>query len=996
MSNGYFAPSTSSAGAGSPFVGRQQEMQTLFGLLSDASQGSGRVIMLSGEPGIGKTALLHEFARMARSAGWRALLGQAYDSEGMPPYLPFTEALREHVVSATDAEVAALPPEVAALIPNLQVRVPRAEHRQYFDAASERYRSFEAVCSWFADLAHRPGSCGLLLGIEDIHWADEPTLLLLEHLARGLHKSPILLAITYRDTEVKPGRPLARTLEQLARVGNTEVRSLRPFDAVGVAKLLEALSGAHPPRPVVDAVYGETEGNPLFVREIYQYLASEGRLFDEQGHWRPRLRIDEAEVPQGIQMVIGRRFQRLSEDCRHALTVASIIGRVFDFELLRRVSGAGEAALLGAMDEAAQAHLIAIGQAVDAEAHLVFTHELIRQTLVSDLSLPHRRALHLAVAEAIEEMHADDLVPFSAELAHHFRLSSVAPVKTIEYSKRAAGAALVTFAWEDAARHLEVAIHTLDRIDGSDSERCDLLIGLIGTLMSAGRWDQIITSTAPLAYQLAESLQDQERMGAVARTAVDALGQLAGAAGLTTAAGSLWLERASALTAEGTPERIFVDQRAAARLDGMGRQNVEANVENYRAARALADREALFTAAVGPLNGPTASPGLLHLSQSVLREMAEEPSEGVSPPTLAKFLGRAAECHLLFGDRAAFDRTRDRMLGIANQSRDSFVSDSCTLVELIRCILEGDLERGSELLETPGFDSVFHVFVSRVHGARMNLWLGRSAQVQGMLEGIPEYFRSEAAPQIWRPARAWLLAALGRAEEARNELRQWLTEAEPVEAAKIWEIVGALDAAVLLRDPDLARQLTTPLEPVAHLAIGGFLALVSVGRLVGASQELQGNHDSARSYYEVALAAAQEVRFRPETALIRLHLGELLVRHYPSQREAAFALLDLAIADLGAMGMQPSLERALRMRGRRARSARTEAFPGRLTIREVEVLRLLADGCTSKEIGDELVLSVRTVERHIANIYLKTGTHSRVAAVNYAGAHGLLPPGLSL
>lgn len=954
-------------------------------------------MLLAGEPGIGKSALLHEFARVGRSAGWQVLLGHSYDSEGMPPYLPFTEPLREYLVAATDAEIAALPPLITDLLPNLQVAVPRTEERLHLDPASERYRSFEAISSWFADLSNKPGSRGLLLGIEDLHWADESTLLLLEHLARRVHESPIVLAVTYRDTEVVPGRPLARTIEQLARLGNSEGRSLRPFDAAGVAMLLEALGAPDPPQRIVDAIHGETEGNPLFVREVYQYLKGEGRLFDEQGHWRPVLRIDEAEVPKGIQLVIGRRLQRLSTDCHQALTAASIIGRTFDYELLGEVSGVGRSGLLDAMDEAAQAHLIITSQSVAGDAQLKFTHELVRQTLVSDLSLPHRRALHLAVAQAIEEMRAEDLAPHAAELAYHFRLSANAPAKTVEHSKRAARAALEAFAWEDAARHLEGAIQALERVAGSDGERCDLLVALIGALMPAGRFDQITTSTAPLAYQLADSLQDQARMGAVARLAVDALSRLAGAAGLTTAEGSLWLARASALTPGGTPERIFVDHRAASRLAAMGRQNVLAHVDNYCAARVLGDREAIFVAATGPLNGPTSSPGLLHLSQSVLREMAEEPSTGVSPRTLANFLARSAECHLLFGDRAAFETTADQIQRLATLTKDSFVSEAATLGDLTRCILDGNLARGSELLEQPGFESVFHVLVSRVHGARISIWLGRTTQLQGMLEGMPEFFRSEAAPQIWRPARAWLLAALGRVEEARSQLRHWLSEAESVEDAKVWELVGALDAAVLLRDAGLARQLSSPLEPVAHLPTGGFLALVSVGRLVGASAELQGNHGSARSLYEVALAAAEEVRFRPEVALNRLHLGELLLRHYPGERKIALAHLNLAVAEFEAMEMRPSLERALRLRGRwPVKNARPETYPDRLTGREVEVLRLLARGCTSKEIGHELVLSVRTVERHIANIYLKTGTHSRVTATTYASAYDLLKPRSSL
>jgi energy-coupling factor transporter ATP-binding protein EcfA2 len=502
----------------SPFVGREPELARLRGILEDAAGGSGRIALVAGEPGIGKTRLLHEFVGLARSVGWQVLLGHAYDSEGMPPYLPFTEALREYVVAATEADLAALPPEVAALIPNLGVRT-QSQQPLRLDPASERYRLFEAICAWFADLASKPGSQGLVLGLEDIHWADESTLLLLEHLGRRLHESPIVLVLTYRDTELVPGGPLARTIEQLTRLGIAERCSLRPFDAPRVVLLLEGLGGANPPQRLVDVIYGETEGNPLFVREVFQYLAGERRLFDEEGRWRPDLRIDEAEVPQGVQLVIGRRLQRLSEGCRQALTVASVIGRAFDFELLREVSRADEAALLDAMDEAEQAHLLTSCQA-HGGTQLMFTHELVRQTLLAGQALARRQGLHLRVAIEAERVYAHDLEPHVAEIALHYRLAGPRAdrARAIEFATRGGDQAATALAFEEALRFYDFALEGRNpnaQQPGEAAAIADLRLKRGEALISLGQWQD----ARPELLSAVESLAGERQAEVLIRLA---------------------------------------------------------------------------------------------------------------------------------------------------------------------------------------------------------------------------------------------------------------------------------------------------------------------------------------------------------------------------------------------------------------------------------------------------------------------------------------------
>jgi DNA-binding NarL/FixJ family response regulator len=925
-------------------------MQAFLGLLNDASQGSGRVMFLAGEPGIGKTALLHEFARVARNAGWQALLGHAYDSEGMPPYLPFTEALREYLVSATDTEVAALPPEVAALIPKLQMRVPRTEQRPHFDPASERYRSFEAICSWFADLAHKPGSCGLLLGIEDIHWADESTLLLLEHLARRLHESPTVLAVTFRDTEVVPGRPLARTIEQLARLGNTEGRSLRPFDAAGVAMLLEALGGAHPPQRLVDAVYGETEGNPLFVREVYQYLTGEGRLFDEQGHWRPGLRIDEAEVPQGIQLVIGRRFKRLSEGCRQALTVASVIGRAFDFELLREVSGAGEAALFGAMDEAAQAHLITSGRAADGDAHLVFTHELVRQTLVSDLSLHHRRALHLAVAEAIERLHARDLGPYSGELAQHYRLAGPRAdrARAVDFAARAGDQAATVLAFEEALRFYDFALEGLNRHGhqpGGEAAIAGLRLKRAEALISLGQWQE----ARPELLSAVEGLVGERQAEVLIR-----------------------LAQASLLQFFDVPGARLHANRAASLARNLGRPDLEAG-------------------ACGVLAQATFLDG--RLRSSIELYSGSYSQEYLQSPLLRQSFANLPIALYLVADFSAAASYAREAIEASRAAGDSYNLVAQLSHAGLSLAAVGHYEEGlaafaeaRQVADERPIPSVLQNLsraVSMSAGVHLEAFdlagaeaLAEEARELGRSTNFPPAVTSEAldllfifarrhepggSEDILQEVEASLPGATG-AHYYQWRVRLAVAQAELALARADWRV--AIDHAS--EGLDLNERMGRPKYEALALTARG-QALDGLGRKRDAISDLR------RAVEVVRPVGSPAMLLRAAAALLAVEADAALAA---DARLAA----DQVLTNLTTAGMRRNFSDADAVRliyrltsgdSRLARE-RSSGWPDRLTGREVEILRLIAQARSSKEIADQVVLSVRTVERHIANIYLKT------------------------
>jgi len=495
-----------------PFVGREAERTELRRFLDQAARGQGVLVMIGGEPGVGKTRLAEELMSEGRQRGMLALLGRCCETEGAPPYIAFVdileaaarvlrpETLRE-VLGDLAPEVAKLMPELRRLFADIAAPLelpPEQERRYLFNSIQE-----------FMERAGRAQP--LFLVLEDLHWADDSTLLLLQHIAERLSEMPVLILGTYRDVELDVARPLARALEELVRHRLAHRLALKRLPQDGVAAMLRALSGQEPPAALVEAVYSETEGNPFFVEEVSRHLAEEGKLFDAQGRWRSELEVGELEVPEGIRLVIGRRLRRVSDLGRHVLTSAAIIGRRFSFELMEALGEVDTDALLDAVDEAERAHLITAA-ADGREARFTFAHELIRQTLVSGLSLPRRQRLHLRVAEAMERVYARALVEHAADLAHHLHEAGTAadPAKTVHYLALAGERALEAAAFEEALRLYEQAL-SLQPLDDR-GQRADLLFKRGLALRSLGRWEEALADwrEALAAY---EGLGDVEAVG---------------------------------------------------------------------------------------------------------------------------------------------------------------------------------------------------------------------------------------------------------------------------------------------------------------------------------------------------------------------------------------------------------------------------------------------------------------------------------------------------
>lgn len=455
-----------------PFVGREAEIGQLDRVLEQVIRNRGAVLLIGGEPGVGKTRLAEEVMLRAQQKGMLSFTGHCYEMEAALPYAPFVEILEataetipadifRDVMGDSAPELARFAPQIQKMFPDIPppADLPGEEERRYtFNSISRYMRRAAAV---------RP----IMLVLDDLHWGDESTLLLLEHLALNLHDVPVLIVGTYRDVELAVSRPLSRTLETLVRQRAAQRLGLKRLSEQDVAAMLHRLSGSEPPQPLVAAIYSETEGNAFFVEEVFRHLLEEGKLLDAGGIWRSGLQIEELDVPEGVRLVIGRRLERLRAETRKVLTVAAVIGRVFEFDLLPAITDLSELDPLDAMDEAERAHLITAMKGRDPRYS--FVHELVRQTLLTDISLPRRQRLHLQIAEAIETKHASNLDRYTSDLAHHLYQAGAAadPEKTVSYLIRAGDHAQSIAASEDALRGYEGALSLVE----DDLQRGQLL-----------------------------------------------------------------------------------------------------------------------------------------------------------------------------------------------------------------------------------------------------------------------------------------------------------------------------------------------------------------------------------------------------------------------------------------------------------------------------------------------------------------------------------------
>ena len=473
----YLAPAEVVSGtARGAFVGREAELTQLRAGLDNAFAGEGRLFLLAGEPGIGKSRLAEELMAHARARSARVLVGRCWEAGGAPAYWPWVQSIRAYVRETDAADLRSQlgggAGDIAQIVPDLRHLFPDLPKRQSFETEGDRFRLFDATAEFLSNASSaRP----ILLVLDDLHAADTPSLLLLQFVARQLGSMRMLVLGAFRDVDPVLREPLAAFLTDVVREPITRRLSLSGLTEQAVREYIELTAAEIASEEVVTALLEETEGNPLFVGEIVRLLAVEEVSGDASAT---------LTIPPTVREVIARRLAHLSGECNRVLTLAAVLGREFSLDALGRVADVSQEELLDALDEAMTARVVS--EVPGGPTQLRFAHVLIRDTLYEGLTTVRRIGLHRQAIDALEALYGDEPGPHLAELAHHAIAGSDLD-KAVLYARRAGDRSLELLAYEEAARLYETAIEALAVAAASDDEtRCELLLQLGDAQARAG------------------------------------------------------------------------------------------------------------------------------------------------------------------------------------------------------------------------------------------------------------------------------------------------------------------------------------------------------------------------------------------------------------------------------------------------------------------------------------------------------------------------------
>ena len=979
------------------FVGRQQEMAELTAALDDALSGRGRVVMLAGEAGIGKTCTTQVLAHEAEVRGIHVLWGWCYEEQGAPPYWPWVQAIRSYVREKDPgqllAEMGPGAADIAEIVPDVAVILPNLETPPALEPEQARFRLFDSITSFLKQAAQvQP----LMLVLDDLHWADKSSLLLLEFLSKETAVSRIMIVGLYRDVEVSGRHPLSQTLGNLIREQHFRRVHLGGLTQEEVGDFVEGTSGVILSRDTLELVHSRTQGNPLFVGEVARQLGSEG--ITQEDEWANT-------IPGGIREAVSRHLNRLSEQCNQMLTTASIIGREFDFKLLSALTGeSSEDQLLALIDEALEAHLIE--DMPGRPERYLFSHVLIQGTLSQGLSTSRRVRLHARIGEVLEITYGSETGDHAGELAYHF--AEAEPVmgteKLVRYSLLAGERALGTYAYEEALDYFQRAQSAKDGQSDPvnplanageelDSESAAILYGL-------GRAQAAILPRheAHVAFNsLSRAFDYYAQVGDVLRVVDIAEYPLLSFSGQLPM--TELVARALELVPRNSPEegRLLCHY---GRVLGMLEADYEGAQETFDRALTVAKVEGdtvlemrvLAEAAYVDRFHLKWQQGLEKISRvAELAFLSKDPRSEVT----AHFWG--ASIHRTLGDNERARQHAVAGLSPAERLRDRYWLSSTFLSYEEMSRLEGSWPAARDFCERGlAVSPMDWRFLSLLAGIEFEV--GNFEQGEAYLEQLLEAMRraapgpttAYALPAMVIPMVARISGGGGHFDAADIAAETILSSDLATPLAIIWARSGLAMLAVERNDVTAAEEHYAALEPCRGTMVSP--ALVN-DRLLGLLSMTTGRMDQAIAHFEEALTFCRRAGYRPELAWSASDCADaLLQRNAYDDQAQAVALLHEALEVSGELGMQPLVERVTQQLARAEAQRGVQIYPDGLTEREVEVLRLVSVGKTNHEVAEELFISFRTVATHVTNILNKINSANRTEAALYASRHGLIPP----
>ena len=870
----------------SAFVGRERELEFLLGCVRERR----RMVLISGDPGAGKTRLMFELGRVASSAGVPVLFGRC-QQEPLAPYEPFVQALREHVARVGAAAVAPLAgEELARLLPELRVAQPQQPAGEVAEVA--RLRLFEGVR---ATLEHAARRRPVMLVLDDLHWADSSTVLLLAHLVRTQISGALTIVGAYRPAELGSDQPLLGTLADLERERDLPTIELGGLDRAATASIIEGLIEVEPDQSLVEHVRQQTLGNAFFVEQLAGHLRDIGALTVRDG--RAVLGAPAAGAPSGVRTLVRSRAHRLGDTAGVALELAAVLGAEFSLAVLRRTGEIEERRLLEGLEAAESAGLIV---AVPAQpGRWMFKHALVRAALYEQLTDVRRGRLHSAVADALEQMGADP-----AELAHHaFAARAVdGPGRAIRTSRLAAQEAISGLAYDEAAGHWQRALQALEQDTGAhDRQRCELLLALGEAKARAG--DALAEPAFLAAERQARDLDDAEL---VARAVLGRCGVGVTIVGLD-AARARALEEALELLGDGSPAlRARVLARLAIEVYyAPGRTRADPlSAEAVKLARSIEDPDALLTA-LSSRHVALWTPDGLDDRLVVADEMIALARNHGRPEH--ELQGRNWLCADLWeaGQIDRFETEAREHARLATRLRLPSFTWYEPLWQASLAALRADWDRAERLIaqaEQTGTDAGDRNAPLFAWGLRLAMRLARHQFADEDLQNAERHIRESPASSAWRCLRCWFAAHAGQFEKAHEDL-DWLAAnrfaALPRDANWLPAMFELTEAVCLLGDRPRAAELYRLLLPYGNRHISAMRGTVSWGSgqaMLGRLASTAGKLDQAALHFDAALVLERSWGARAWLVKTRAgYAATLAARGGPGDHDRATSLARDAI-----------------------------------------------------------------------------------------------------
>jgi DNA-binding CsgD family transcriptional regulator len=957
-----------------PFIGRDDTVRMLHGALRDTLSGQGSVILVSGEPGIGKTRCAEEFAQEAEDHGALVLWGRCSEQRGAPAYWPWVQVLRDYADAYSEDELRVMLEGIAeaavALVPEIGTRLGISSASSSEVDSGERFRFLDSIARLlFRASAELP----LVVIIDDLHWADASTLALLEYVVGGLRNQRLLVLGTYRDVEVTRTSPLKSSLGELTRAKNASRIKLGGLDDKDTGALSAALAGIQLPKHVLDAIYRQTDGNPLFISEIADSISRERHVARD---------VIEVDVPEGVREAIGRRLNRLPADCSEALSVASVIGRDFDARVLAKAMAVDLAACMNRLSAAEEVGIIV--PYGDSPTTFRFAHALIREALFDEQQTIDRLQWHERIAAAIAAIHGAQLEAVLSELAHHYCEAAVLGhfEIAIDYSIRAAEQAASLFAFEDAARLYGEAVRVMLANGSANTAQIPRAYFEQGKLWEAlGRYDQAV-------HCHLECIGRAREQGDAALFAESAMRLVFIANDSAALHAAPLMKEALRMLPDDAPQRAAVKAYLAFALRGTGdfHRISDLGAEAVALARRSGDKSVLALALQLTIMALRGFPQALAKRVELGREMVEVGPSLPNPQDRLhcwyyQLLNLIEACSME-EFAALFERYQRAATSQHVPQHEYYVMNLEIMLRLMRgewsgleARIEQALEQGEKLVRE-GADGVYGMQMFM-----LNRELGRLPAMAPLIRRMLENPHS----RLWEPGLMLMCCEAGLLKEARASFESLSVDRfSGVPRDDLWVtcMIFCAEACVQLDAREHAGVLYELLLPASgHSANhSNGICFGAIDGYLGALAATMGETEIARGHFERAIDTNRTLAAWPTLARNQARLGRMLVASDEMGDEKKGRKLLEDARRLAARFQMNGLENEIET----IVADGTGTQPDGLSPREIDVLKLIAIGRSNKDISKVLSISLSTVATHVRSILSKTDCANRTEAAAYA------------